>query len=184
MATYVPIDDTEVAPEAPVTTSLMTRLRDNALAYLGAPTGTRTTFQQTTAPLGWTKDNTHNNKAIRLTTGPVGSGGTHGFNTVFAQSVTGNFTLLETHLPSLTKNVNNFTHHHQFEDASDKSGNAVVSVPGGTSAGNFWRGLRTGSTTGDIGAAPSISFGGNTAHQHVMDIRVQYVDFIIAEKAA
>jgi hypothetical protein len=36
-------------------------------------------FQQTAAPTGWTKDTTHNDKALRLTSGTVGTGGSVAF---------------------------------------------------------------------------------------------------------
>lgn len=56
---------------------------------LPAPTsefasGTKVLFQQTSAPTGWTKDVTHNNKALRLVNGTVTTGGTTAFTTVFA----------------------------------------------------------------------------------------------------
>lgn len=48
------------------------------------PSGTKVLFQQTAAPTGWTKDVTHNNKALRLVNGTVTTGGTTAFTTVFA----------------------------------------------------------------------------------------------------
>lgn len=47
------------------------------------PSGTRLLFQQSAAPTGWTKDTTHNDKAIRVVNGSVGSGGTTAFSSVF-----------------------------------------------------------------------------------------------------
>jgi hypothetical protein len=47
-------------------------------------------FQQTAAPTGWTKDTTHDNKALRIVSGTVSSGGSVGFTTAFAsQAVNG-----------------------------------------------------------------------------------------------
>lgn len=46
--------------------------------------GTRLLFQQTAAPTGWTKDTTHNDKAMRIVSGTVGTGGTTAFSSVFA----------------------------------------------------------------------------------------------------
>lgn len=52
--------------------------------------GTRMLFVQTAAPTGWTKDTTHNDKALRLVNGTVGTGGTVPFSTAFAsKTVTG-----------------------------------------------------------------------------------------------
>lgn len=46
--------------------------------------GTKMLFQQTTAPTGWTKDTTHDDKALRVVTGTAGSGGTNAFSTLDA----------------------------------------------------------------------------------------------------
>ena len=53
--------------------------------------GTKLAFQQNTAPTGWTKNVTHNDKAMRVVSGNAGSGGSVAFTTAFAsQSVAGN----------------------------------------------------------------------------------------------
>jgi hypothetical protein len=47
-------------------------------------------FQQTAAPTGWTKDTTHNNKALRVVSGTASTGGSVAFTTAFAsQAVSG-----------------------------------------------------------------------------------------------
>ena len=55
------------------------------------PSGTRMLFQQTSAPTGWTKDTTGTNqRALRVVSGTVGSGGSVAFTTAFAsQGVAG-----------------------------------------------------------------------------------------------
>jgi hypothetical protein len=54
------------------------------------PAGTKMLFVQTAAPTGWTKDVTHNNKALRIVNGTAGTGGTATFTDVFtAKSITG-----------------------------------------------------------------------------------------------
>ena len=52
--------------------------------FVGLPAGTRMLFQQSNAPVGWTKDTTHNNKALRIVSGTVSSGGSQDFTTAFA----------------------------------------------------------------------------------------------------
>jgi hypothetical protein len=47
------------------------------------PSGTALVFQQTAAPTGWTKSVTHNDKALRVVSGAVGSGGASAFSSVF-----------------------------------------------------------------------------------------------------
>ncbi len=46
--------------------------------------GTLMLFQQTSAPTGWTKQTSHNNKALRVVTGSASSGGSTAFTSVFA----------------------------------------------------------------------------------------------------
>jgi len=67
---------TQVATTAFVTTAI-----SNADAF---PQGTSMLFQQTSAPTGWTKQTTHNDKALRLTSGTVGTGGSVAFSTAMA----------------------------------------------------------------------------------------------------
>ena len=52
------------------------------------PAGTTMLFQQTTAPTGWTKQTTHNDKALRVVSGTASSGGTLAFTTVFGRTAT------------------------------------------------------------------------------------------------
>ncbi len=48
------------------------------------PSGTAMLFAQTSAPTGWTKQTTHNDKALRVVSGTAGSGGSVAFSTAFA----------------------------------------------------------------------------------------------------
>ena len=59
------------------TTAFVTTAVSNAEPF---PSGTSMLFQQTSAPTGWTKQTTHNDKAIRLVTGSVGTGGSNAFS--------------------------------------------------------------------------------------------------------
>ena len=55
------------------------------------PTGTLMLFAQTSAPTGWTKSTTHNNKALRVVSGTAGSGGSNAFsNTLADRGITAN----------------------------------------------------------------------------------------------
>ena len=83
------VNNTQIATTAYVTTAI-----GNADAF---PAGTSMLFQQTSAPTGWTKQTTHNDKSLRLTSGTVGTGGSVAFSTalgagatVAGGSVTGN----------------------------------------------------------------------------------------------
>jgi len=119
--------------------------------------GTVMVFRQTAAPVNWTKQTATDDAGLRVTTGAVGSGGTVGFNTVFATTAVGNTTLDITQIPS---------HSH----AGALNTGAPYNSPGGatTVAGN---------STTNTGPA-----GGGGAHTHSLDLRVKYMDVIIATK--
>jgi hypothetical protein len=132
------------------------------------PVGTLMLFQQTSAPTGWTKQTTHNNKALRVVSGAASFGGTTGFTSVFtSRTPTGtvdNTTLTTAQIPS-------HTHSTGYTWVGGPS--YAISVP---SKGGSW-GFASGT-----GAA-----GGGGAHNHgftgtAMDFAVQYVDLIIASK--
>ena len=52
------------------------------------PAETRMLFHQSTAPTGWVKDTTHDNKALRLVSGTVANGGSVAFTTAFSSTTT------------------------------------------------------------------------------------------------
>ena len=69
-----------------------TEFRGNGANLTGVqpfPSGTLMLFQQTTAPVGWAKSTTHNNKALRVVSGAAGSGGSTAFTSVFASRTPG-----------------------------------------------------------------------------------------------
>lgn len=70
------------------------------------PAGTLMLFQQTTAPKYWTKQVTHNDKALRVVSGAASSGGSNAFSTVMAQTVVGSTTLSISQMPSHRHSVN------------------------------------------------------------------------------
>jgi hypothetical protein len=158
------------------------------------PSGTRLVFQQTTAPVGWTKVTTDNNKALRLVNGTVGSGGTQPFTTAFSnKSVTGSvagtvanhtLTLAQTPLHS----------HFTINDVTTTSypvpsaSNSVAFKSNGSFSGPNYTltGDDTEPTIGKTNAQ-----GGGGSHNHgwsgtftgtAIDMTVQYVDVIIASK--
>lgn len=134
----------------------------------GFPVGTKLIFAQTAAPTGWTKDTTHNNKALRVVTGTAGSGGSVDFTTAFSsQGVSG--TVGATTLS--TAQIPNHTHTY-----TTVGGTLIV---GGGGKGAVYAAGATGSTTG--------ATGGNGSHDHTftgtaINMAVQYVDVIIATK--
>lgn len=144
--------------------------------------GTKMLFQQTTAPTGWTKDTTHNDKALRVVTGTAGSGGTNAFSTLDATaagtintSVTGTnvgTSLSNSQLPnnwywksntpggSFLDNYANFNYMARVPDWQ-----SYRIQGGGQTHTHTWSGSATSTFTGSANA-----------------LDVQYVDVIIATK--
>jgi len=134
------------------------------------PAGTSMLFQQTSAPTGWTKATTHNNKALRVVSGSVSSGGSVDFTTAFAsKSVSGsvnNTTLSTSQIPS-----------HAHSTAGGGGGSLVqpASFSGATQNLTAGSPYLTGNTGG--GSSHNHSFTGTA-----INLAVQYVDIIIATK--
>jgi hypothetical protein len=208
----------------------------------GFESGTRCVFQQTAAPTGWTKDTTHNNKALRLVTGSVSSGGSVAFSTAFAsKAVTGsignttdtgtiqnttatgtvgNTTLTASQIPAhthsfsgsdsaTTSSAGSHTHSRNYRDGAIGGGTVNIVVAESSSDGESATGMNAdgahthsvsvtiSGTTGSAGSGGSHNhaFTG-VAHNHTLamnahnhtftgtaiNLAVQYVDFIIAEK--
>lgn len=132
------------------------------------PSGTLMLFQQTSAPTGWTKQTTHDNKALRVVSGTASAGGTVAFTTAFAsQSATGtvgNTTLSTAQMPS---------HSHTVNGLGNQS--TCGGPDGGTVSINNPIGFGTTSTGG--GGSHNHTFTGSA-----INLAVQYVDLIIASK--
>lgn len=145
-------------------------------ASTGFPSGTLMLFQQTSAPTGWTKQTTHNDKALRVVSGSASSGGTTAFSTVFTNQTptistvglsAGATTLSESQMPS---------HTHTIQIYSGGSGLITAGK---------------GNPPGPVGGYSSDSTGGGGSHTHpvsgaatssAITLDVQYVDLIIASK--
>ena len=126
------------------------------------PGGTLWLFQQTSAPTSWTKQTTHDNKALRVVSGTASSGGSTAFTSVFTtRSVGGSgnaYTLLTTDLA---------LHTHA-------PGSSIRNVLGGPGGG----GLPADSGLTGGGGSHSHGFTGTS-----QDFNILYVDngFILFE---
>jgi hypothetical protein len=136
----------------------------------GFTSGTLMLFQQTSAPTGWTKQTTHDNKALRVVSGTAGSGGSVAFTTAFtSQSVSGTVgtsgatTLSTSQIPS---------HSHPLGNGVNAGG-----LPDGryTSAAG-------GTDTGSAGGGGSHTHSGGSFSGTAINLAVSYVDLIIASK--
>lgn len=135
-------------------------------AAVSFPTGTLMLFQQTAAPTGWTKQTTHNDKALRVVSGTASSGGTSTFTTVFANQTPtitiGATTLTTTQMPS---HGHGYTYPGSFWGSSSGSGYDMPKALSGT--------------TGAAGGGGSHTHSGSST---AITLNVQYVDIIIASK--
>lgn len=144
--------------------------------------GTLMLFQQTAAPTGWTKQTTHNDKALRVVTGSAGSGGSSAFSTAMATPAvtgtiagsTGSHTLTTAEMPS---------HQHPLKRAQT----------GGSTYGSIaiQPNMRTNQLYASSASQGTNAAGGGGSHSHSLSatfsggaaaINVEYVDLIIASK--
>lgn len=181
MPTYVEIGDAEIAAESPVTVSIMTRLRDNALAYAGAPSGTRAMWQQTSAPLGWTKESLYNDYVPRVVTGSVSTGGSVNFSTLFGRTTTDSVTLTQAVLPNVNfiipSGQGSHVHSHLHSGFAE-------SDPGGFLR-NEWidgNGVDKPTASATLPEMYAQSGGSATPFSPAVDMRCKYIDNIIAQK--
>lgn len=144
------------------------------------PTGTLMLFQQTAAPTGWTKQTTHNDKALRVVSGTASSGGSVAFSTAMA-SQTPTITLSGLSAGATTLSTAQMpSHSHTFSP-----GNVYYSYGGSGPSLDFPYNYLN-NTSPSIG-----STGGGGSHTHsvsgsasssAINLAVQYVDLIIASK--
>jgi hypothetical protein len=143
----------------------------------GFPSGTAMLFVQTSAPTGWTKSTTHNDKALRVVSGTASSGGTYTFSSTFTNGNTGAFTLSSSEMPS----------HNHNPLGQGPSANANLASLG---ASGSVRGIMGGSDNNGVGYYASnaggtafiSSTGGGGSHSHSLSLAVAYVDVIICTK--
>lgn len=140
------------------------------------PSGTKMLFQQTAAPTGWTKDTTHNDKALRITNGTVGTGGSVAFETAFASHTPAGTVAVS--VASHTLSISQIpSHNHSVPIRINQyggAGSSYIDAYGGASQ------IDTGNTGGGQGHTHANSTG--TFSGTAINLDVQYVDIIIATK--
>ena len=143
----------------------------NAVVQAITPTGTKMLFQQTTAPTGWTKDTSHDNKALRVVSGTASSGGSVAFTTAFtSQGVSGT-------VGSTTLSVDQMpSHNHTLSGRQHAGGNGNVNEFGDAQAGEVYSNDTSVKNRGG-GGSHNHSFSGTA-----INLAVSYVDLIIATK--
>ena len=159
--------------------------QDSIIASVAIPAGSRTVWNQTAAPTGWTKDTSVslNDSILRIVTGAVGSGGSVAFSSFNSQTATAAYTLTTTDMPSHfhANSLNDSGHAHAMT-IGFRWGGTNVSYPGVYDSGG------TGTSAGAVSAATTgmsinnASAGGGGAHSHGITTSIKYNDFIVATK--
>lgn len=139
------------------------------------PSGTVMLFQQTAAPTGYTKLLVDNDKALRVVTGTVGSGGTKPFTTTFGAGKTSDsYTLLAADIPA-----------HDHGSVANHSHTQSHGSLGGSGSWGLSSFLALSGTTASsaAGGHTHTSFGGGGGHTHALsNFDLQYIDLILASK--
>ena len=152
--------------------------------YKDTPSGTVVVFYQSSAPTGWTKVTSQNNKALRVVSGTGGgSGGSNNFTTAFnsSRSTSGgsvnNHTLSTSQMPA-------HQHHGRGPNHDTNSANSQ-----GYPANNNHNSFRTSDRGRDrqVHIDAIESTGGSQAHNHGftnpnINLNVQYIDVIICRR--
>jgi hypothetical protein len=139
-------------------------------------------FYQASAPTGWTKSTTHDDKALRVVSGTGGgSGGTVGFSAAFPnslKSISSTFPITGT-VGATTIDTTTIPNH------SHGNGGSIGLSPGGgdVAAGGGWS--RNSPGTGGIsgftgGGSHAHPWSGTATFSSSIDVRCQYIDVIIA----
>lgn len=122
------------------------------------PSGTKMLFQQSSAPVGWTKDTTHNDKALRIVSGAVGTGGSVAFTTAFASQNVGSTALTEANLPA-------HAHTYSGNTGNESQGHTHSGTTGGQSNDHSHSGT-TASENQNHTHGFSGTTGGGGSHSH------------------
>jgi hypothetical protein len=155
------------------------------------PSGTKMLFQQTTAPTGWTKDTTHNNKSLRIVNGSVGTGGVNSFTNAFNSSKTVSGTTGTSTVTITGSTAGHSITQAQLPDITLQTTQLVkmetAPAERGSSSGGGATYQRADVPLGGSNQAHSHSVSITSgSHSHsfsdTFNLDVQYVDFIIATK--
>ena len=155
--------------------------------------GTRMLFHQASAPTGWTKSTTNNDRALRVVSGTSGGnqGGDYSFSSRLNSTVTtgngsvSNHTLTDSQIPSHYHLAFRSGNHGQHRNGSPMTANNYPSS--GSGAGNLYESYNIGQSGSVSNVGRTSSVGSNSGHSHgftnpSFNLNVAYLDVIIAQK--
>ena len=144
-------------------------------------------FYQATAPIGWTRLDTQDNKALRVVSGTGSAGGGQGSSTGGTSGGKTNNTF--TSIFSSSRTVPLVDHSHGITDPGHFHTSKLYNGLGSGFAGGGGQGERgninTGSNTTGItvnAASDGTNAGGTQSTGNTMDFEVQYIDVILCKK--
>lgn len=153
------------------------------------PTSTAWVFYQASAPTGWTKSTTHNDKALRVVSGTGGgSGGTSAFSTIMSSfsltgtlsssDATGGTALTTTQIPSHS-HPSNGVQLNEVPQLFNPDGAFIGWNGGDVQRAGGW--TRNSPATGPIGSADTHAhpFSATGPINQSVAIDVQYIDVIV-----
>jgi hypothetical protein len=141
------------------------------------PSGTRMTFNQTSAPTFWTKDTSTDDAGFRLVSGSVSSGGSVDFTTAFSASRAVTVSSVSASVGSTTLSTSQIPSHSHSVIRTAGPGPSFTANGSAGSTGPF--------------EIPSATVGGGGSHDHsfsfssgagTVNLAIKYVDLIIAQK--
>ena len=163
-------------------------LPDGSVIGQGIGANTTMTFVQASAPIGWTKLTTHNNKTLRIVSGSVSSGGSYGFSSVFTDSAfsfgSGGGTVY-VEVDSSSGGVAGGNHQHAGLATTTQSYIAGSTLSSGSANWITGKSYTNTDYTGS-GAAHYHTGSYGSGHSHTVsagvDLNVKYIDIILATK--
>ncbi len=155
---------------------------DNVPSQEVFASGTLMLFQQTAAPTGWTKQTTHNDKALRVVTGSAGSGGSVAFTTALGTPAVSGSVSVSGNISDTTLSTSQIASHAHGYRAAGGNTNPNNATYGGANNAIV---VTNNASTGNAGGGGSHNHGHNLAgslSSATTTINVNYVDLIIAAK--
>ena len=150
--------------------------------------GTALLFQQTDPPTGWTKSTTHNDKALRVVSGSVGTGGSVPFSTAFASKAISGSISVSGSIGSTTLDSSQIpAHAHTFDDAYFAEATWGNYGYVGSNRGNDYDNgpayVQHGTYNTGGGGSHNHSFSGSGSFTGTaINLAVSYVDVVIGTK--
>jgi len=163
------------------------------------PSGSRMIFHQASAPSGWTKSTTNNDRALRVISGSTGGqqGGDYAFSARLNSTVTTGGGAVQSHILSQAQMPSHYHYafrsgnHGQLRNGTNMSAN---NYPGsGSGAGNLYESynISASNSAPDVGRTSShvVTAGGSADQGHGhgftqpgFNLAVHYTDVIICQK--